>query len=286
MSFSELNHASQLFEGELLNKAAGSLEESPSAIQKAWSAVVPAVMSAIVNKTSTAAGPQEVFGLAAKHHKPMVTDSDRLFSAGGLDREEDTIGDLFGSHINRLRAVIADYAKVKPRTATILVGIGCSASLGLLREHAAAEKWGASELSAYLQNQKAAIMASLPPGLDLSPVFGAPVEHHEPVLDHGRGSTTQGDDHSHDHVHIPATRTRHWLAPLVILAVTAILCLYFWTDAYTKSSIHATPDTLIQRKTLKEDYTIINAEKPVKDSSEAIIDTIPVQQNLPKRDSE
>jgi OmpA-OmpF porin, OOP family len=257
MAFNIVESVRDLFQGELLTKASKFLGESEANTRKAWWGIVPAVMSALVNRVNSPGGPQDIYSLAAKHNQAENSKSDRFLTADLLDKEKDTIQGMFGPQLDKLSSIISQFASVKTSSVYTMTSIATSASLGLMGEHASTNKLNPEQLGTYLNSQKSAIMNAVPGDLDLRPVFGEVVVERQTPIDHGRG-TKATPTHDHTHRNIPVMKTRHWLTPILLLSAVSIFVLYQCSNIYQESATEPTAADTLLRETRNEGYNTQN----------------------------
>ncbi len=225
---------------ELAGKSAQFLGESETGIQKAWSAIVPAIWSGIINKANSAYGKQEVFAMAIRHAKSENKPVDKIFITKNSVTEDTTLQSVFGNQLGQLVSVVSSYSSIKTSSVETLMNYGGAETFTQLGKYTREHNLDANGLYAYLNNQKSPVMNIIPAGLDLSPVFGNVVEE-VPGIEHGRGSHATDSTVKHKR---PAMKMATWLTPLVLLTVIAVAALYFTSNAYKNPvNSHATATT-------------------------------------------
>ncbi|MEO5647596.1 MAG: OmpA family protein [Chitinophagaceae bacterium] len=225
---------------ELAGKSAQFLGESETGIQKAWSAIVPAIWSGIINKANSAYGKQEVFAMAIRHAESENKPVDKIFITKNSVTEDTTLQSVFGNQLGQLVSVVSSYSTIKTSSVETLMNYGGAETFTQLGKYTREHNLDANGLYAYLNNQKSPVMNIIPAGLDLSPVFGNVVEE-VPGIEHGRGSHATDSTVKHKR---PAMKMATWLTPLVLLTVIAVAALYFTSNAYKNPvNSHATTTT-------------------------------------------
>lgn len=227
MSDNLIEEVRNSFSPELAAKSAQFLGESETGLQKAWSAIVPAVVSGIINQANTESGRRHIYSSASNLSQQDFSSGEQLFRT--TDGSNTTIlQPLFGNQLGSLVNIVSSYAAVKSSSVQTLMNHAASETLARLGRHSSSHHLDESGLTGYLNNQKGPVMNIVPPDLDLSPIFGN-VVHEEPIIQHGRGSNASDSTPSHKR---PRMSIAHWLIPAILLTLIAVAALYAFRGSY------------------------------------------------------
>jgi len=175
MAFDLLDTLKSVFNSEFSNKAAASLGESESNVQKAIGGIIPTVLTGLLNK---AGSPGDAGGLPGLVKEAASGDFSRLGSLAGaipaelLAKGSEILKSLFGSKASDITGAIASYAGIKTSSAETLLQSAAPASLGIIGQQAASQNLSASGLIGLLNSQKDKILAAVPSGLGLAGILG------------------------------------------------------------------------------------------------------------------
>ncbi|WP_343308105.1 OmpA family protein [Chitinophaga niabensis] len=175
MAFDLLDTLKNVFNNEFSNKAAASLGESESNVQKAIGGIIPTVLTGLLNK---AGSPGDAGSLAGLVKEAASGDFSRLGSLAGaipaelLAKGSEILKSLFGSKAADITGAIASYAGIKTTSAETLLQSAAPASLGIIGQQAASQNLSASGLIGLLNSQKDKILAAVPSGLGLASILG------------------------------------------------------------------------------------------------------------------
>lgn len=146
--------AKGLFTNELVNKASTSFGESESGITKALGALVPTVLSSVINKSSTAEGANAVAQMANEQYKTGIMDNIGSLLSGGGSGISGLLSGLFGNKTDLIGNLISNFAGVKSSTSSSLLSLVAPALLSLIGKHAAGNNLNAGSLASFLGSQK------------------------------------------------------------------------------------------------------------------------------------
>jgi hypothetical protein len=220
MAFNLLEAVSGLFTGSMVNKAASSLGESETAVQKAMNGVVPAVLTGILNKAGSGNGPlNSVFNMAKDaSDSGILNNLGGLLGAGGsgLSNLANMAGGIFGDKLGNVASLISNYAGIKTSSASSLLNVTAPAALGVIGRYASNNSLSPAGLLAMLASQKDKILSVIPSGLGLAGALGL-----GSVGDIGSKLTstlsTAGSE---------AKKSVRWL-PLLLLGVLGVALLWY-----------------------------------------------------------
>jgi hypothetical protein len=126
--------AKGLFTNELVNKASTSFGESESGITKALGALVPTVLSSVINKSSTAEGANAVAQMANEQYKTGIMDNIGSLLSGGGSGISGLLSGLFGNKTDLIGNLISNFAGVKSSTSSSLLSLVAPALLSLMEQ--------------------------------------------------------------------------------------------------------------------------------------------------------
>jgi len=230
MPFNLLDSVNNLFTTDLIGKAAASLGEDENRIQSAVSAVVPSVLTGILNKASSGrTAASSLFDMAKQASSSGVLGNLGNLLTGngggsGLSSLLSMASNLFGDKLGAVTSQISSFAGVKPSAANALVNIATPAALGVIGKHVTQNNMDTNGFISLLINQKDKILNAIPSGLGIASALGL-----GSLNDIGRklSSVVSG-------IGAQAGRGIRWV-PVVLLIVLAAGLLWFLSrDRNTK----------------------------------------------------
>ena len=228
MAFNLLETVNGLFTNDVISKAAATLGEGENRIEKAVSAVVPSVLTGILNKAGAGrTAANNLLDMAKQASGSGVLGNlGNLLSGtgGGISSLMNMAGSLFGDKLGGITSLISGYSGIKPSSASTLINLATPAALGAIGKHATQNNLDTGGFISMLMSQKDRILGAIPSGLGLASAFGL-----GNLNDIGKklGNVVTG-------VTGEARRGMRWL-PFALLAVLAIGLLWFLSrDRRTK----------------------------------------------------
>jgi len=214
----------------LVSQAASQLGESESAISKAISGLLPAVVG----------------GLANNADKPGVLDSITGATSGGIlgnllgDASNNpmistVLASIFGDKIGGLVNAVSSFAGVSNSSSNSLLNMVAGAALGSIGKYAADNNLGNDGVKNLLEDQKGIVSTLMPAGLSLaslglgsmgSTTMDVPIEnvkvtsYDEPKIEVNRGGNTHVNVDKVDDADGGGSIWK-WLLPLLLLALAA-----------------------------------------------------------------
>lgn len=233
MAFDLLDTLKNVFNNEFSNKAAASLGENESNVQKALGGIVPAVLTGLLNKASSPGDAGSLLGLVKE---AASGDFSRLGNLGGaipaelLAKGSEILRSLFGSKAADITGAIASYAGIKPASAETLLQSAAPASLGIIGQQAASQNLSASGLIGLLNSQKHKILSAVPSGLGLAGILGVGSltdigKKLENVISSLGGSAREAAGNAGRT--IQTSVSYRWLWMLILLVAIILLLWYF-----------------------------------------------------------
>jgi outer membrane protein OmpA-like peptidoglycan-associated protein len=196
---------------QIISKAASSLGESESGINKAIGALLPTILGGLVQKSSDSGSFGSIFNMLSDNRNAGFLDNlGGLIGGGNLaqgdpkDIAGNLMGSLFGNKVGGILDLVTSFAGVKKSSTSSLLGLAGPLIMGFLGKKIKSEGLNAAGLISFLTGQKGNIMSALPAGM---------------------GSLLGFADMGN--VSVPKAGGNKWLPwVLGLLAVAALL--YFW----------------------------------------------------------
>lgn len=241
MSLNLVQQVKDLFSGDVVNQASSQLGESPSSISAAIAGIVPAIFTGLINKMDQTAGADVVANLATNASKEgdgVMNDISNLL--GGSGSGSSIISSIFGGAGNGISGAIANFAGIKPGSASSLMQLAGTAILGFLGKHMSNNKMDANGLSNLLGSQRQNVAATMPAGLNLSPMLGeSPAVSATTAAHMGADRVTESgtatDPKYAADVDIDdAGNGLKWLIPVLLLALLSAGALYYFKGCNNK----------------------------------------------------
>jgi OmpA-OmpF porin, OOP family len=251
MSLNLLDSLKGLITPDLISKASSALGESESGISKATSAILPTLLSGLVNKSEDS----NVMGSVMDLVKQSSSNSDSILSnlGGLLTNNSSTSGIsssllsmLFGGKLSSITDLISNVSGVKSSSANSLISMAAPMLLGYLGK----SNTSLSGLTSILNSQKDSILAAAPAGLSSLMGFA----NSTPTSTNKTGASYSTETNS------SGSGMPKWLLPL-LLAVGALALLYFLTKGCNKTEVDATVDNVDSLSTTVDSaVTTVGAE--------------------------
>jgi outer membrane protein OmpA-like peptidoglycan-associated protein len=175
MSFNLLDSVKGLFSSDVINKMASSFGESEGGIQKAIGGAIPAVLTGLLNKASSADGAASLLNLSKDAASSgMLGNLGNLLGGGGnlLGKGMDMLKGLFGDKTNAITSMIASYSGIRESSASSLLSVAAPAALGTVGKQVTQNNMGVSGLTSWLAQQKDSILSAVPSGLNIAGALG------------------------------------------------------------------------------------------------------------------
>ena len=157
---------------DIIQKGASFVGESESATQKAMSGIVPTLIAAMANLTSTSGGAEKLSRIldTGKYDGSALNNLGSLFSGGettqkAITQGKDTLSSLFGNKTEGLVDQIARFAGLRTGSASSLLALIVPLILSLLGRQRSTIGQSPSALAALLGEQKGFLSGLLPAGI-------------------------------------------------------------------------------------------------------------------------
>jgi outer membrane protein OmpA-like peptidoglycan-associated protein len=172
MSASLLESLSGLITPDLINKAAAAFGDHPDAVTKGINAALPMLLGGMAHRASEPSFASTLFNLVSDpaNDGSLLGNVASLFGSNAASLPMMAVGgkllsSLFGSNTSAAGNALANYAGVKPSTASSLLSMGAPLVLSLLGKSTRSGNLNASSLASLLLGQKQSFASALPAGL-------------------------------------------------------------------------------------------------------------------------
>ncbi|HEY7162217.1 MAG TPA: DUF937 domain-containing protein, partial [Acidobacteriota bacterium] len=176
MSFNLIDEAKSLLPSDLISRAATSLGETESGIQRAVNGSIPTVLSGLLNQSSTtgASGIMDMIRNASGSN--ILGNVSGLLSGGSISGIGATVmgwlRSLFGDRLSSVTNSLASFAGIKPSSASSVMSLAAPAVLGSVGNYVKENNLSASGLGSFLMTQKNSILNAIPSGFNLAGALG------------------------------------------------------------------------------------------------------------------
>ncbi len=239
MSFNLIDAAKGLFTNEIVSRASSTLGESESGISKAMSALIPTVLSGVINKASSSDGANAVAQMANEQHQSGILDNIGGLLGGGGSGVSGLLSGLFGNKTDMIGSLISNFAGVKSSSSSSLLSLAVPAIMSLIGKHASSSNLNAGGLASFLGGQKSAVESALPVGFSLSSLFGGASGAASEAASTVRHAANTATEYTEE-----KTSGMGWLLPVLLLAALAAAALYFSKGCKGDTTTHPVSDTI------------------------------------------
>jgi outer membrane protein OmpA-like peptidoglycan-associated protein len=176
MSFNLIDEAKSLLPSDLISRAASSLGETESGIQKAISGSIPTVLSGLLNQSSTTGTSGILDMVKNASGTNIVGNITGLLSGSSISGVGGTVmgwlRSLFGDRLSSVTNSLATFAGIKPSSATSVMSLAAPAALGSVGNYVKENNLNPSSLGSFLLAQKNSILNAIPSGFNLAGALG------------------------------------------------------------------------------------------------------------------
>jgi outer membrane protein OmpA-like peptidoglycan-associated protein len=176
MSFNLIDEAKSLLPPDLISRAAGSLGESESGIQRAVNGSIPTVLSGLLNQSSTTGASGILDMVRSASGSNISGNVSGLLSGGSMSGIASTVmgwlRSLFGDRLSSITNSLASFAGIKPSSASSVMSLAAPAVLGSVGNYVRDNNLNASGLDSFLMAQKNSILNAIPSGFNLAGALG------------------------------------------------------------------------------------------------------------------
>jgi len=176
MSFNLIDEAKSLLPSDLISRAATSLGETESGIQRAVNGSIPTVLSGLLNQSSTAGSSGILEMVRNASGSNILGNLSGLLSGGSLSGIGATVmgwlRSLFGDRLSSVTNSLASFAGIKPSSASSVMSLTAPAVLGSVGNYVRENNLSAPGLGSFLIAQKNSILNAIPSGFNLAGALG------------------------------------------------------------------------------------------------------------------
>ena len=260
MSFNLLDSVKGLFTNDLISKMASSFGESEGGIQKAISGAIPAVLTGLLNKGSSADGAASLLNLSKDAASGGIMSNLGNLLGGGtlLTKGMDMLKGLFGDKTNAVTSTIANFAGIRESSASSLLSVAAPAALGSLGKQVTVNNMGVSGLTSFLAEQKDSILKAVPSGLNIAGALGLGSlgdlgSKLSGLVGGAAGSVKHVAGQASAYAHDTAEKAKggaKWLWPLLLALLVILALIYFLRGKGKKDEGMATTTEQVDTSTV------------------------------------
>ncbi len=249
MSFNLIESVKEILSGDMTNRMAGILGESPANVQQAIQGIIPAILTGLLLKTDSG-DVEDTLNLATTAARSDIPFNLNSLAGGTINSKGmDFLKNIFGEKTSVLSDAIAGYAGISSQSASSLLSTAAPTALGVLGNHILNSNMNASGLRSFLNSQKKKVLNVLPTGIFLNGIMG--IDDLSGIAD--KFSVSE----------LPERKEKSkakWVIPIILILVAGIVVWYFMSKQTPAGNTpQAITDTVSPSKdTIKRD---IVAEK-------------------------
>jgi outer membrane protein OmpA-like peptidoglycan-associated protein len=249
MSFNLIESVKEILSGDMTNRMAGILGESPANVQQAIQGIIPAILTGLLLKADSG-DVQDTLNLATTAARSDIPFNLNSLAGGTINlKGMDFLKNIFGEKTSVLSDAIAGYAGISSQSASSLLSTAAPAALGVLGNHILDSNMNASGLRSFLNSQKKKVLNVLPTGIFLNGIMG--IDDLSGIA--GKFSASE----------LPERKEKSkakWVIPIILILAAGIVVWYFMSKQTPSGNPpQAMTDTVTPSKdTIKQD---IIAEK-------------------------
>jgi outer membrane protein OmpA-like peptidoglycan-associated protein len=252
MPFNLIDSVRGFLGNDVIDNASNVLGENENNMQKAVSGAIPAVLTGILDKAGSGDGGNLLRIAKETFNSGMLSNVGRFFSDNSLlTRGADLLKGIFGDRLGNVSSMIANYAGIKPGSATALLSAAAPAALGAIGSHAASTNMSTSGFLSFLNNQKDNILNAVPSGLNLAGALGlSSLGSIGSRLTNALSGIGGSIKSAAPNLQSTPRKKTNWFVPaLLALALIALIWLFMGKrnnrNENTQSSINMRPDSAI-----------------------------------------
>jgi outer membrane protein OmpA-like peptidoglycan-associated protein len=216
MSFNLIESVKEILSGDMTNRMAGILGESPANVQQAIQGIIPAILTGVLLKTDSG-DVQDTLNLATAAARIDIPFNLNSLAGGTVNSKGmDFLKNIFGEKTSALSDAIAGYAGISSQSASSLLSIASPSVLGVLGNHILNSNMNASGLHSFLNSQKKKVLNVLPTGIFLNGIMG--FDDLSGIAEKFSGSE------------IPERKEKSgvkWVIPVILILIAGIVVWYF-----------------------------------------------------------
>ncbi|HXB31583.1 MAG TPA: OmpA family protein [Puia sp.] len=253
MSFNLIESVKEILSGDMTNRMAGILGESPANVQQAIQGIIPAILTGLMLKTDSG-DVQDTLNLATAAARIDIPFNLNSLAGGTVNSKGmDFLKNIFGEKTSVLSDAIAGYAGISSQSSSSLLSTAAPAALGVLGNHILNSNMNASGLRSFLNSQKKKVLNVLPTGIFLNGIMG--IDDLSGIAEKFTGSE------------LPEKKEKSrmkWVIPVILILLAAILVWYFMNNQTPPGnqpqaitdSVTPSKDTIKQDIVAENKYTI------------------------------
>jgi len=238
MSFNLIESVKEILSGDMANRMAGILGESPANVQQAIQGIIPAILAGLLLKTDSG-DVQDTLNLATAAARIDIPFNLNSLAGGTVNSKGmDFLKNIFGEKTSLLSDAIADYSGISSQSASSLLSTAAPAALGVLGNHILSSNMNASGLRSFLNSQKKKVLNVLPTGIFLNGIIG--IEDLSGIAEKFSGPE------------VPERKGKSvskWVIPITLILIAGIAVWYFMNKQIPSgNSAQPVMDTVIPSK--------------------------------------
>ena len=248
---------------ELLSKASTALGESQGNVSRGLGAALPAILAALLAKSSDGGIMRQVMDLLTDRGVDLsaARNPGELLGTSGLARSplmdlgSRFLSLIFGTQTGSAASAVASSAGLKPSSGSTLLGMAAPLVMSLLGDRVRRDGLNATGLASLLSSERSSIMKEAPAGLTSllglgsAPLAGLQDTYRGPVRDSGRSWAS-------------------WVGPAVLAGLLAIAGLWLLRGRSAEQlaqgpagqtasrSVTDLPDVVLFKRTLPSNYQL------------------------------
>jgi outer membrane protein OmpA-like peptidoglycan-associated protein len=269
MSFNLLHSAKNLFDNNFISNASDILEEDSTRIQKGVSAIIPSVLTGIMNKAGSG-DAYEILQLSKE-----ATDS-RVFSSGSnflssnhlMARGADFIKSIFGNRMSEVVNAISSFAGLRSASVSSLLSFAAPAALASLGRRVENANMETPDLLAFFIAQKDGILDAIPPGFNLGAALGLSSLSSIGTRLSGEYSALTGHANFATETVQKKSGSRWVLTTILVLAGSGLL--WYLLSGRKNNNTHVV-STIMAKDTVVATLATISVPQPVHESIKVVL---------------
>jgi len=174
MAFDLLDSVKGFITPDLIERASSFLRESNEGVSRAIGGAVPTVLSGLINKAESGGAATLLSNAKEVASNNILGSLGSLFSGSStLPSGVGSLSNLFGDKAGAMTNALSSFSGIKSSSMSSLLGIIGPLILGIIGKHAMDNNLSPAGLSSLLSEQKASVQNALPPGLNITNLFGS-----------------------------------------------------------------------------------------------------------------
>lgn len=266
MSINLIKQVSDLFGSDFVAKAAGSLGESESSVQKGLGAIIPSVFGSLMNSGSNGnAGFGDILGkVTGGSGFDMSSILGSLMGGGDntsmISKAGPILTSLFGDKIGGLTAGLSNFSGMKGSSITALLASVVPVIMGFFKKFTTENNYTSdAQIQGFLNTQKEHVVAATPAGFNVNNLLGF-----------GTAATASKAAPNVEYVEEKKKGGAGWLLWLVLLAAAALLVWYLMKGCNNNDNAGTT--TIVNTDSINK--SIAGVKQDAKDATTKLVGTM------------